>query len=119
MLSINQKRIEELIKIKISMLLVKGLKDPRLDNFITILGVRLAGDGRSAKVIFSVIGSDEQKRDVLEGLKSARGYIQMRLAREMRVKYIPRLIFELDDETEDRVRLVEKINKLSEEDDKE
>ncbi len=116
MLSVNQKRIEELIKIKISMLLVKGLKDPRLDNFITILDVRLAGDGRTAKVIFSVIGSEEQKSDVLDGLNSARGYIQMRLAKEMRIKYIPHLIFELDDETEERVRLVEKINRLSEKD---
>ncbi len=119
MLSINQKRIEELIKVKISMLLVKGLKDPRLDNFITILNVKLAGDGRTARVVFSVIGSEKQKHDVLEGLQSARGYIQMRLAKEMRVKYIPHLIFELDDETEDRVRLVEKINRLSEESNRE
>ena len=43
----------------------------------------------------------------------------MRLAKEMRVKYIPHLIFELDDETEDRVRLVEKINRLSEESNRE
>jgi len=113
MLSINQKRIEELIKIKISMLLIKGLKDPRLDNFITILGVRLASDGKSARVIFSVIGTEEQKRDVLAGLQSARGYIQMRLAKEMKIKYIPHLIFELDDKTEESVNLIEKINRLS------
>ena len=114
MLNINQRRIEELIKIKISMLLIKGLKDPRLDNFITILGVKLATDGRSARVIFSVIGSEEQKKDVLEGLRSARGYIQMKLAKEMRIKYIPHLIFELDDKTEESVNLVEKINRLNE-----
>ena len=115
MLSINQRRIEELIKIKISMLLVKGLKDPRLDNFITILGVRLASDGRSARVIYSVIGTDEQKKEVMAGLQSARGYIQMRLAKEMKIKYIPHLIFELDDKTEESVNLVEKINRLSDE----
>jgi ribosome-binding factor A len=36
----------------------------------------------------------------------------MKLGKELRVKYIPHLIFQLDDETEDRVRLVHRLIEL-------
>ncbi len=111
-MDIRSRKLEELIKIKLSALLVKGLKDPRLESFITILGVNLSKDGRSAKVLVSVIGSEKEKRNAIRGLESARGYIQMRLGKEMRIKYIPHLFFELDDKTEERVRFVHRISEM-------
>lgn len=111
-MDIRSKKLEELIKIKLSALLVKGLKDPRLESFITILNVNLSKDGRSAKVLVSVIGSEREKRNAIRGLESARGYIQMRLGKEMRIKYIPHLFFELDDKTEERVRFVHRISEM-------
>ncbi len=111
-MDIKLRKLEELIKIKLSLLLVKGLKDPRLESFITILDVSLAKDGRSAKVTVSVIGSEKEKENAIRGLESARGYIQMRLAKELKVKYIPRLFFKLDDKTEERVRLVHRLVEL-------
>lgn len=111
-MDIRSRKLEELIKIKLSLLLVKGLKDPRLESFITILDVSLAKDKRSAKVTVSVIGSEKEKENVIRGLESARGYIQMRLAKELRVKYIPHLFFKLDDKTEERVRLVHRLVEL-------
>ena len=111
-MNIRSKRLEESIKIKLSSLLMKGLKDPRLDSFITILGVELSKDGRTVKVIVSVIGSEKEKQRALEGLQSARGYIQMRIGRELKVKYVPHFIFILDDKTEERVKLVYKLETL-------
>jgi ribosome-binding factor A len=106
----RSRKIEELIKIKLSSLLLKGLKDPRLDSFITILDVVLSKDGRSARIVVSVIGTAEEQRAVIDGLHSARGYIQKRLSKQIRVKYFPHLLFILDTQTEERVRLVHKIN---------
>ena len=111
-MNIRSKRLEESIKIKLSSLLMKGLKDPRLDSFITILGVELSKDGRTVKVIVSVIGSEKEKQRALEGLQSARGYIQMRIGRELKVKNVPHFIFILDDKTEERVKLVYKLETL-------
>jgi ribosome-binding factor A len=104
--NIKKRRVEELIKEKLSTLLLKGLKDPRLDVFITVLDVTLSKDGRSARVTVSVIGSPEERKSALKGLESARGYIQMRIGKEMRIKYLPHLIFLLDESTEERVRFV-------------
>jgi ribosome-binding factor A len=115
-MNIRAKRLEESIKIKLSSLLLKGLKDPRLDSFITILGVELSKDGRTARVIVSIIGSEKEKKRAIEGLKSASGYIQMRIGRELNVKYVPHFIFILDDKTEDRVKLVHRLETMEESD---
>jgi len=115
-MDIRARKLEELIKIKISGLLLKGLKDPRLETFITLLDVKLAKDGRSAQVYVSVIGSEKEKINAIRGLESAAGYIQRRLGKEIRVRYIPQLHFVLDEDTEKRVRLVHRINELSKKD---
>jgi ribosome-binding factor A len=111
-MDIRSRRLEELIKIKLSSLLVKGLKDPRLDSFITILGVMLSKDRRTAEVVISVIGSETEKKNVIKGLESAGGYIQMRMGKELRVRYIPHLKFKLDDKTEERVKLVHRLEEV-------
>ena len=111
-MDIRSRRLEELIKIKLSSLLVKGLKDPRLDSFITILDVVLSKDGRTAEVVISVIGSEAEKKRVIKGLESAGGYIQMRMGKELRVTDVPHLIFKLDDKTEERVKLVHRLEEM-------
>ncbi len=71
-MDIRSRRLEELIKIKLSSLLVKGLKDPRLDSFITILGVMLSKDRRTAEVVISVIGSETEKKKRDKGIGKCR-----------------------------------------------
>jgi ribosome-binding factor A len=111
-MDIRSRKIEGLIKEKLSALLLKGLKDPRLDTFITILNVELARDKRSAKVFVSIIGTEEEKKAAMEGLNHAKGYIQMRIGKEMKIKYIPVLNFFLDDKTEERVRFVHSLSEM-------
>ncbi|MFW6138885.1 MAG: 30S ribosome-binding factor RbfA [Spirochaetota bacterium] len=112
MKDVRSRRIEELIRIKLSSLLTKGLKDPRLEAFITILGIHLSGDGKIARVVVSVMGSYREKMNVMDGLESARGYIQKRLSKQIKLRNIPHLIFELDEKTEERVRMVHKIGEM-------
>jgi ribosome-binding factor A len=109
MFEVRSRKIEELIKVKLSSLLLRELKDPRLDTFITILKVSLSKDGRSARVLVSIIGSEAEKHAAIRGLESARGFIQRRLSKGMRIRYMPHLIFKLDDSTEETVRLVHRL----------
>lgn len=113
-MNIKSRRLEELIKVKLSQLLLRGLKDPRLGAFITLLDVKLSGDTRYAKIYVSIIGTRREKINAMNALKNASGYIQMRLGKEIRIRRIPKLEFLLDEETEKRVRLVHKIEELSE-----
>ena len=90
----SDKVSEEIHRI-ISELLIKGLKDPRI-GFVTITGVKLTTDMRQATVYFTVIGSDEEKKNTEAGLNSARGFIRKELAQALKMRFTPEVMFKYD-----------------------
>jgi ribosome-binding factor A len=107
----RMRRVDEAIRQVIGDALAADLKDPRV-GFVTVTDVRTSPDLRHARVYVSVLGergrqSGEQEReDTLAGLRSAHGYLQGRVAGELRLKRTPTLEF-LYDETTDRAMRVE------------
>ena len=63
--------------------------------------VKTSPDLRHARVYVSVLGNDDEREATLDGLRSAHGFLQRRLARELRMKHTPTLEFVYDD-TADR-----------------
>ncbi len=92
----RSEKVAEAVHEIISELLVKGLKDPRI-GFVTLTGVNLTDDLRLATVYFSVVGSEEEKKDTEKGLNSAKGYIRKEMGRNLRLRYVPDIIFKYDD----------------------
>ena len=86
---------------------VGDLKDPRV-GFVTVTDVRTSPDLRHARVYVSVLGDSEQRESTLAGLRSAHGYLQGRVAGELRLKRTPALTFTYD-ETTDRAMRVDAI----------
>lgn len=103
----RSERIQELLLEEISKLLQKGLKDPRI-GFTTLTRVDVTDNLKLAKVFVSVMGTEEERKETLAGLKSARGYIRNCLGKNLYLKYIPDLDFKLD-ESADHVRKITKI----------
>jgi ribosome-binding factor A len=62
MFEVRSRKIEELIKVKLSSLLLKDLKDPRLDTFITILNVSLSKDESTEETVRLVHRLGESER---------------------------------------------------------
>lgn len=85
-------RVNQLIKEEISHLLQRELKDPRL-GFVTVTEVAVSKDLRTAKVYVSVLGTEDQWRESLAALESARGFIRNWLAPRVRMRAIPHLTF--------------------------
>ncbi len=87
----RMRRVDEAIRQVIGDAMAADLKDPRV-GFVTVTDVRTSPDLRHARVYVSVLGdrgrqSGEQEReDTLAGLRSAHGYLQGRLARELRLE---------------------------------
>ncbi|NJD90589.1 MAG: ribosome-binding factor A [Geobacter sp.] len=88
-------KVAEAIHEEISSLLVKGVKDPRV-GFVTVTGVKVTDDLHLATIYFSVIGSDEQKKETEAGLNSAKGYLRREMGKSLRMRYIPDIIFRYD-----------------------
>jgi ribosome-binding factor A len=94
---------------------VPELKDPRI-GFVTVTGVETTSDLRHAKVFVSVLGSERSRRASLEGLEAAHAVLQGRIARELRLKRTPQLVFEYDPAVERGVRMTRLIDELAPDD---
>ena len=106
----RMRRVDEAIREVIGDAVGTDLKDPRI-GFVTVTDVRTTTDLRQARVYVSVLGehgesSDaEQREQTLAGLRSAHGYLQGRVARELRLKRTPTLEFVYDDTVDRAMRL--------------
>jgi ribosome-binding factor A len=80
------------------------IKDPRV-GFVTVTGVKTSPDLRHARVYVSVLGDDAARDGTMAGLRSAHGFLQGRLASELRLKHTPALTFEYDDTVDRGMRI--------------
>src|SRR3954462_5419402 len=94
-MSDRMRRVNEAVRQVLSEA-VGELKDPRV-GFVTVTGVETSPDLRHAHVYVSVLGSDEEKSDALDGLQSAAGYLQAQVGQELRMKRTPTLEFHYDE----------------------
>ena len=90
-------RMAQAIRESVSSAILFELKDPRVQD-VTVVGVDVAGDLRSARVRVTVRGDSKAQALSLHGLRSARGFLQSRIAERLKTRYIPVLEFSLDDE---------------------
>jgi len=98
------RRVDEAIRQVLGDAVSGDLKDPRV-GFITVTDVRTSADLRHARVYVSVLGDAEQRQASLDGLRSAHGFLQSRLASELRLKRTPTLEFHYDDTTDRALRV--------------
>lgn len=103
-------RVGEEIKREVSDIL-RGMKDPRV-GFATVTGVTLSNDLRHAKVYVSVYGSEEQKRESLEGLQAATGFVRTEIGRRIRLRHTPEILFQLDSSIEHGQRINQLLNEI-------
>lgn len=68
--------------------------------FRSVTLVKATKDLKFAKVYVSIFGSEEEKKNAIDGLKSAAGYIRREVGHRMKIRNTPELIFELDDSIE-------------------
>ncbi len=85
--------------------LVRAVKDPRVTGLVTISSVDVSPDLTHAKIFVTVLETDTPE-DTVAGLNRAVGFLRGRLGERLRLRGVPRLVFEYDP-TLDRVDRVE------------
>jgi ribosome-binding factor A len=90
---------------------IQNLKDPRL-GFATLTAVKISPDLRHARVLVSVLGSDDEKKSTMAALKSATPMLRSELGHQIRMKYTPELVFELDTGADEAQRLEEIFHRI-------
>ncbi len=109
------RRVDEAVREVLSDAIATDLKDPRV-GFVTVTSVKTSADLRHARVYVSVLGDEGKRRASLEGLRSAHGYLQRRVASELRLKHTPTLTFEYDDTVDRGMRIEEILSGTDQED---
>jgi ribosome-binding factor A len=100
------RRVDEAVRAVLSDAVARDLKDPRV-GFVTVTGVKTSPDLRHARVFVSVLGSEDERSASLAGLRSAHGFLQRRVATELRLKHTPALEFAYDESIDQGMRISE------------
>jgi ribosome-binding factor A len=106
MASGRMRRVDEAVREVLGDAISKDLKDPRV-GFVTVTAVKTSRDLRHARVYVSVLGDEPSRAATLEGLQSAHGFLQGVIARKMKLKHTPTLVFEYDETVQRAARLTE------------
>lgn len=113
------RRVDEAVRQVIGDAVASELKDPRV-GFVTVTDVRTSPDLRHARVYISVLGAGggssepQEREESLAGLRSAHGFLQGRIASELRLKHTPEVEFVYDDTTDRAMRLEQLIDREAE-----
>ena len=100
----RMRRVDEAMREVLSDAITQDLKDPRV-GFVTVTAVDTSPDLRHARVYVSVLGEEGRRKLSMTALESARGFLQRRVAAQLRLKHTPQLAFIYDDTAERADRL--------------
>jgi len=91
----HRERLGEALREEIETIVEGELGDPRI-GLVSVTGVELAEDSRSARVYVAVDGDEEEARSSLEGLTAAVGFVRREVASNLKLRRAPELFFQLD-----------------------
>jgi len=104
-------RLGEALREEIETLVEGELGDPRI-GLVSVTGVLLAEDGKSAQVLVDVEGDDDEAERSMQGLDAARAYIRHELADRLRLRRAPELVFRLDRSEREQARVEELLSRV-------
>lgn len=111
--SIKNTRINEEVLHELSNIIRGEIKDPRINDFTSVVNVEVAPDLKTCKAYISVLGDEESQKSTLEGLNSARGYIKNQLAKRINLRNTPEITFIIDQSIEYGVRMSHLIDEVN------
>ncbi|CAD5938088.1 Ribosome-binding factor A [Planktothrix tepida] len=107
-------RVASQIKREVSQILIDGIKDDRVGSgLVSITDVDVSGDLQHAKIFVSIYGTEEARRETMEGLKSATGYIRSYLGQRVRLRRTPEVIFLEDRSLERGDKMLTLLNEIA------
>jgi ribosome-binding factor A len=96
-MSRRTERINELMREELSDLIMRELRDPRLEGgLISITHVEVSPDLYNARVMVSVMSETSNPDEVLKALRAASGYLHKELVHRLNIRRVPFLEFKLD-----------------------
>jgi len=103
-----QKIISNIISCKIN--------DPRVPLMTTVTAVKMSKDLSHATVFISVFGDERTKKEAMDAIEHAKGFIRYETVQQINLRVAPELHFKLDNTLDEAERMDALIKKTIEED---
>ena len=98
-MSIRSNRVAEQMKIELSDIISRKIKDPRV-GFVTVTDVAVTGDLQQATVYITTLGNEREREETLRALVKATGFIRTEIGHRIRLRRTPEITFEFDSSVE-------------------
>jgi len=93
-------RVGQEIQSALGRMLTRGeLNDPRV-GYITITGVKVSQDLKTARIYYSMMGTEQEKKDTHKGLEAAKGFIRRVITEAVNLRVSPEVFFTFDESLE-------------------
>jgi ribosome-binding factor A len=92
MASPRVRKIADRIKVIVTEVLERRVKDPRL-GFVTVTDVRVSGDTLQASIFYTVLGEAEDLAGTAAALESAKGLLRSEVGKQLGMRHAPTLEF--------------------------
>lgn len=108
-------RLNSSLREVISDVIKRQVRNPHVNELMTVTRVQITKDLHYAKVFVSVIGTEQQKAETIKALQSAAGFIAVNASKEVVMRYFPELTFKLDDSADKQMRIDDLLGEISKE----
>jgi ribosome-binding factor A len=109
-------RIEEQLRMEISEIIERDIHDPRI-GLTTVTAVKASPDLSHARVFVRNLGGAEERKKMLQGLRSAAGFMRRALSQRLHhLRRIPELVFDYDETVEKEFRIEELFDQIKSKD---
>ena len=112
-MSLRNERVRKTLMKEIADIIQRELKDSRIQGVVSITDIEIAHDNSFAKVIYSVLGSEEQIAKTKEVIEKSTPNIRYHVGKMLRLRLTPELRFVYSNGLEEGSRVTELINKIS------
>lgn len=106
-------RVAEVVREAAANAILFELKDPRVKS-VTVTRVEVSADLQHAKVYVSVMGSEKEQQLTMHGLKSAAGFIQTKVAKQLTTRFVPHITFVVDEGIKKSIEIARLIREANE-----
>jgi ribosome-binding factor A len=108
-------RVADQIRAEISVMLAREVHDPGI-GFMTVTRVQVSPDLQLARVYYTTIGSETQRRATSKALQRALPFLRYQIGKRLRLRRVPVLEFFFDKSVEHQARVEELIREIHEAD---
>lgn len=112
-MTLRNERVRKTLMKEIADILQKDIRDSKITGLVSIVDVEVSHDNSFAKVYYSILGNEEQKKQTKEAIQHHVPQIRYEVGKRIRLRLTPELRFIYDDSIERGSRVTEIIDKIS------